>query len=52
VEVTFTPVGDGTRVDVRHWGWEKLGDRLEEIVADYTEGWDKVLGHYTEAANA
>ena len=52
VEVTFTPVGDGTRVDVRHWGWEKLGDRLEEIVADYTEGWDKVLGHYMEAANA
>jgi uncharacterized protein YndB with AHSA1/START domain len=52
VEVTFTPVGDGIRVDVRHWGWEKLGDRLEEIVADYTEGWDKVLGHYTEAANA
>jgi uncharacterized protein YndB with AHSA1/START domain len=52
VEVTFTAVADGTRVDVRHWGWEKLGDRLEEIVADYTKGWDKVLAHYVEAADA
>ena len=52
VEVTFTPVAGGTRVDVRHWGWEKLGGGLEEIVADYTEGWDTVLGRYVEAANA
>ena len=52
VEVTFTRVGDGTRVDVRHWGWEKLGDRLEEVVAEYTEGWDTVLGRYVEAAHA
>ena len=52
VEVTFTAEGDGTRVDVRHSGWEKLGDQMGEIVADYTAGWDKVLGHYVEAANA
>lgn len=52
VEVTFTPDGDGTRVDLRHWGWEKFGDRLEEIVADYNEGWDHVIGQYVEKANA
>jgi uncharacterized protein YndB with AHSA1/START domain len=50
VEVIFTAVGDGTRVDVRHYGWEKLGERLDEIVADYDEGWDKVIGRYAEAA--
>jgi uncharacterized protein YndB with AHSA1/START domain len=51
VEVTFTPDGEGTRVDVRHWGWEKLGDRLDETIASYTEGWDLVLGRYAEATN-
>ena len=51
VEVTFTPEGDGTRVEVRHWGWEKLGDRLDETIASYNEGWDLVLGRYAEAAN-
>jgi len=51
VEVTFTPEGDGTRVEVRHWGWEKLGDRLDETIASYNEGWNLVLGRYAEAAN-
>jgi uncharacterized protein YndB with AHSA1/START domain len=50
VEVTFTPAGDSTRVDVRHWGWEKLGDRLDETVGSYDEGWDMVLRRYAEAA--
>ena len=25
---------------------------LEEVVAEYTEGWDTVLGRYVEAAHA
>ena len=50
VEVTFTPEGDGTRVDIRHWGWEKLGDRLDETIASYNEGWDMVLAVYARAA--
>jgi len=49
VEVTFTPTGDGTRVDIRHWGWEKLGDHLDETIANYNEGWDLVLGRYAQA---
>jgi uncharacterized protein YndB with AHSA1/START domain len=52
VEVTFTRQGEGTRVDVRHWGWEKLGDRLDETIASYNDGWDLVLRRYVEAANA
>lgn len=52
VEVTFTRQGDETRVDVRHRGWEKLGDRLDETIASYNDGWDLVLRRYVEAANA
>jgi uncharacterized protein YndB with AHSA1/START domain len=51
VEITFTSLGDdGTRVDVRHWGWEKLGDRLDETIGSYNEGWDMVLGRYAATA--
>jgi hypothetical protein len=52
VELTFSPEPAGTRVDLRHWGWEKLGERMEATVADYNEGWDTVIGLYVEAANA
>jgi uncharacterized protein YndB with AHSA1/START domain len=51
VEVRFSPEDEGTRVDVRHWGWEKLGDRMTETVASYDEGWDKVIACYAAAAN-
>ena len=50
VVVTFGADLDGTRVDIRHSGWEKLGDRLEEVVASYDEGWDKVIACYVSAA--
>ena len=46
------PEGDGTRVGIRHSGWEKLGDRMEEAVASYDEGWDAVIGRYADAANS
>jgi len=52
VEVTFAPEGDSTRVEVRHTGWEKLGDRMEEVVASYDEGWDAVIARYVDKANA
>jgi len=50
VEITFGPEGEGTRVDIRHYGWERLGDRLEETIASYNEGWDKVIALYAQAA--
>ena len=51
VEVIFTPDGGATRVDLVHTGWEKLGDRMEEVVANYEEGWNTVLGRFVGAAN-
>jgi len=50
VEVTFTPEGDGTRVELEHRGWERLGDMAEEGRADYDGGWDLVLGRFVQAA--
>jgi uncharacterized protein YndB with AHSA1/START domain len=52
VELTFTPEGDGTRLELVHTGWERLGDRMETTMASYQTGWDRVLGRYVEAANA
>lgn len=44
VEVTFTPVDTGTRVDLTHDGF----GRLDAVVAlgEYTQAWTLVLGHY------
>ena len=50
VEVTFTAEADATRVDVAHYGWDKLAGGIEETLASYHEGWDKVIGLYAEAA--
>ena len=52
VEITFSPEGEGTRVDVEHRGWENLGDLAEEGRAGYDGGWDLVLGRYAATANA
>lgn len=50
VEITFTPEGNGTRVDLEHRGWERLGPeggpRARE---EYHSGWDPVLERYVEA---
>lgn len=52
VDVRFTPDGDGTRVDLEHRGFERLGDQAHEVAASYDGGWSKVLGRYAELANA
>jgi len=59
VEVTFTPDGDDTRVDVNHGGWELAGgwglaETAREERARYAGklGWDWVLGHYAVAVGA
>jgi uncharacterized protein YndB with AHSA1/START domain len=49
VEITFTPEGSGTRVQLRHTGWERLGDRAEAARAGYAGGWGEVLEHYEAA---
>jgi len=51
VDVRFSAEGGATRVDLEHRGWEKLGDRMAEIVPQYDSGWDEVLGRrYAQAA--
>jgi uncharacterized protein YndB with AHSA1/START domain len=52
IEVRFTAEGDGTRVDLEHRGFERLGDEAVEVSAGYSEGWSKVLGQYADRANA
>ena len=51
VEVTFTPQGDGTRVELVHRGWERYGDRASEAYGDYGAGWEKILARFAEAAS-
>lgn len=43
VEVTFTAEAGGTRVTLRHFGWEVLGDAAEEVRGRYANGWVAVL---------
>jgi DNA-binding transcriptional ArsR family regulator/uncharacterized protein YndB with AHSA1/START domain len=50
LELRFSAEGEGTRVELVHTGWERLGDRMAEIGGHYDEGWDVVLGHYVDAA--
>ena len=50
VEVTFTPEGEGTGVELEHRGWEQYGDEADTMMAGYESGWDHVLGQYREAA--
>jgi uncharacterized protein YndB with AHSA1/START domain len=46
VEVRFEPEGDGTRVEIEHRGWERLGDLAAQKQRGYAEGWDDVLGRF------
>jgi hypothetical protein len=46
VEVTFRPAGVGTRVDLVHTGWERLGGKGARMRAGYDAGWAVVLGRY------
>jgi len=50
VEVRFTPVGTGTRVDLEHRGWERLAHG-EKARVGYDSGWPGVLALYQAAAN-
>lgn len=51
VEIRFTPEGAGTRLDLEHRGWERLGERGVEQRSSYDSGWDYVLGLYAGAAS-
>jgi uncharacterized protein YndB with AHSA1/START domain len=51
IEVTFTPVpSGGTRVDLEHRGWERLGEGGREARDGYSD-WERVLARFADLAN-
>jgi uncharacterized protein YndB with AHSA1/START domain len=50
IEVTFTPDGDGTRVELEHRNWERAGARAPQMRENYESGWEIVLAPYVEKA--
>ena len=46
VEIRFRAAGEGTRVDLLHTGWERLGEKASETRSGYDAGWAVVLGRY------
>jgi uncharacterized protein YndB with AHSA1/START domain len=51
VEVRFTEDAQGTRVDLEHRGWERLGDEADQWFRNYEEGWPTLLAAYEQAAS-
>ena len=49
VEVRFRAVDEGCSVTVVHSGWEKFGERAEEVRGQYQEGWEPVLESYRDS---
>ena len=53
VEIRFTPEGPGTRVELTHSGWEKLGDAAASLRQRYDRGWATIFERcYAEYSNA
>lgn len=53
VEVRFTEVPEGTRVELEHRDWIKLGARAEQTRGGYDQGWVEVFERrYAEACEA
>ena len=50
VEVTFEPVGDGTRVRLEQTGFERVPG-AEAFVGGYDSGWKELLGWFAERAS-
>jgi uncharacterized protein YndB with AHSA1/START domain len=46
VELRFTAVAGGTRVDLEHRGWQSLGEQAAESREGYDHGWPAVLSEY------
>lgn len=51
VEFRFAETGGGTRVDLEHRDWDKLGDAAAAAHGNYDGGWETVLGEFRDAAN-
>jgi uncharacterized protein YndB with AHSA1/START domain len=53
VEIRFTPEESGTKVELTHSGWEKLGDAAASLRERYDHGWATLIERcFAEYANA
>ena len=52
VEIRFAAVDDGTRVEIEHAGWERLGDAAEAWRDRNHAGWTTLLPHFLAATTA
>ena len=52
VEVRFTPIAQGTRVDLEHRGWEALGPGAGDAHKGYNAGWESLFVKLFAAACA
>jgi len=50
VDVRFTAVEKGTRVELEHHGWERLVGAGGEIPGHFDSGWDEALASYVTHA--
>lgn len=51
VEVRFVAEADGTRVELEHRAWERLGEQGAAAREGYAGGWDHTLDRYAKAAS-
>jgi uncharacterized protein YndB with AHSA1/START domain len=51
VDVTFSSIETGTRVSLRHSGWESITDGAEQA-GNYSYGSKELMGWFAEAATA
>jgi uncharacterized protein YndB with AHSA1/START domain len=49
VEVTFTPVPQGTRVDLTHRGFDRIGPARTDVAARFRAGWPGVMTAYAHS---
>jgi uncharacterized protein YndB with AHSA1/START domain len=53
VEIRFTAEDRGTRVELTHSGWEKLGDAAVSLRDRYDRGWGTLIErHFVDYANS
>jgi Activator of Hsp90 ATPase homolog 1-like protein len=52
LRVSFTAEGDGTRVEVVHTGWERVGPDFRARMIGYEKGWSAVLDDFARYAGA
>jgi len=50
LELRFRAEAGGTRVELKHRGWELYGDGAEQAMTAYGAGWEVVLARYRDAA--